>query len=85
MTSNSENGQNSTLKKVYRIEVFYFIPIHLNVCNMLLNLINILIRSLYIFRFILIMLHLLTSKSLFHLFPLGTQTNNAKPTYYLLS
>ena len=75
---NCNKSQNQTnfapLKKVYRSEVSFFLAVHLDVCNMPIILMNVLILALSIFRFILIVLHLLVFKLSFH-FLLSLQQN----------
>jgi len=63
---------------VYRSEVSFFLAIHLDVCNMLIILMNVLILALSIFRFILIVLHLLVFKLSFHFSPITPTKVTAK-------
>jgi len=63
---------------VYRSEVSFFLAVHLDVCNMPIILMNVLILALSIFRFILIVLHLLVFKLSFHFSPITPTKVTAK-------
>ena len=63
---------------MYRSGVSFFLAIHLDMCNMPIILMSVLILALSIFRFILIVLHLLVFKLSFHFSPITPTKVTAK-------